>query len=74
MITLIISSLYSISVAQPKPLKKHEFVLETLPISPFVEKVRWSLDRLGVSYVEEQDYGVVMFFRGLSVPNLYCKI
>ena len=25
----------------------------------------------GVNYAEEQDYGVLMFFRGLSVPNLY---
>jgi hypothetical protein len=51
--------------------KTHEFVLEGLGVSPFVEKVRWALDKLGVDYVEEQDYGVIMFFRGTSVPALH---
>ena len=42
-------------------------------MSPFVEKVRWALDRLQVSYVEEQDYGVMMFLRGRSVPTLHFR-
>lgn len=51
-----------------------EFVLESLPVSPFVEKTRWVLDRLGANYVEEIDYGVVMWIRGASVPSLhFCR-
>lgn len=56
-----------------RALQSGEFVLESLPVSPFVEKVRWALDKLGVEYAEEQDYGVLMFLRGRSVPTLHYK-
>jgi hypothetical protein len=48
-----------------------DFVLESFPVSPYVEKLRWSLDRLQVSYREQVDYGVVMWLRGASVPTLH---
>jgi hypothetical protein len=49
-----------------------DFVLESLPVSPFVEKVRFVLDNIdGLSYREECDYGVVMMFRASSVPALH---
>jgi hypothetical protein len=48
-----------------------DFVLESLPVSPFVEKVRIVLDHLGAKYEEECDYGVVMMFRSSSVPALH---
>jgi hypothetical protein len=48
-----------------------DFVLESFPVSPYVEKLRWTLDRLQVSYREQVDYGVVMWLRGASVPTLH---
>lgn len=48
-----------------------DFVLESFPVSPFVEKLRWTLDKLQVSYTEQVDYGVVMWLRGASVPTLH---
>jgi hypothetical protein len=36
----------------PRRSSKHNFVLESIPPSHFVEKVRWCLDLAGVSYVE----------------------
>ena len=36
-----------------RPEATPEVVLETIAVSHFVEKVRWSLDRLGVDYDEE---------------------
>ncbi len=54
-----------------KPAKQPELVLETISISHFVEKVRWSLDRLGVEYVEEPWGGTLgAFYRGRTVPVL----
>lgn len=51
--------------------KVPELVLETISASHFVEKVRWSLDRLGVDYVEQPWGGTLgAFFRGRSVPLL----
>ena len=47
------------------------FELETIAISHFSEKVRWSMDRLGIEYVERQTAGVVgVFFTGRTVPQL----
>lgn len=48
-----------------------DFVLESFPVSPFVEKLRWTLDKLHVNYAEQVDYGVVMWLRGASVPTLH---
>lgn len=45
--------------------------LETIPASHFVEKVRWSLDRLQVEYVEVPDTGALgVFTAGRTVPRL----
>ena len=45
--------------------------LETIAASPYVEKVRWSLDRLGLDYREEVSVGILgAIFAGRSVPRL----
>lgn len=47
-------------------------VLEALPVSHYVEKVRWALDKLGVPYEEEQDIGIGgVFFLGRMVRATY---
>lgn len=53
------------------PEKTPELVLATISASHFVEKVRWSMDRLGVDYVEETSGGTLgAYFRGRTVPQL----
>lgn len=53
------------------PEKMPELVLATISASHFVEKVRWSMDRLGVDYVEQTSGGTLgAYFRGRSVPQL----
>ena len=53
------------------PEKTPELVLATISVSHFVEKVRWSMDRLGVNYVEQTSGGMLgAYFRGRSVPQL----
>lgn len=53
------------------PEKTPELVLSTISASHFVEKVRWSMDRLGVDYVEETSGGTLgAYFRGRTVPQL----
>ncbi len=53
------------------PEKTPEFVLATISASHFVEKVRWSMDRLGVDYVEKAAAGTLgAFYRGRTVPQL----
>lgn len=53
------------------PEKTPELVLVTISASHFVEKVRWSMDRLGVDYVEQPSGGALgAFFRGRTVPQL----
>lgn len=53
------------------PEKTPELVLATISVSHFVEKVRWSMDRLGVDYVEQTSGGTLgAYFRGRSVPQL----
>lgn len=48
-----------------------ELQLDTISASHFVEKVRWSLDRLGVTYVERPTLGVLgVVFWGRTVPRL----
>jgi len=45
--------------------------LETIAASPYVEKVRWCLDRLGLDYREEVSVGILgAIFLGRSVPRL----
>lgn len=51
-----------------------ELVLETISASHFVERVRWSLDRLGVAYVEQHNAGTIgAFFIGRTVPRLHVR-
>ena len=53
------------------PEKTPELVLATISASHFVEKVRWSMDRLGIDYVEQTSGGTLgAFFRGRTVPQL----
>ena len=53
------------------PERTPEFVLATISASHFVEKVRWSMDLLGVDYVEQTSAATLgAFFRGRSVPQL----
>ena len=53
------------------PEKTPELVLATISASHFVEKVRWSMDRLGVDYVEQTSGGTLgAYFRGRTVPQL----
>lgn len=53
------------------PEKTPALILETISASHFVEKVRWSMDRLGVDYTERQSAGTLgAFFTGRSVPQL----
>ncbi|MGI9233040.1 MAG: hypothetical protein ACR2RD_05360 [Woeseiaceae bacterium] len=53
------------------PAKTPELVLATISASHFVEKVRWSMDKLGVEYTEQTSGGALgAFFRGRTVPQL----
>ena len=56
------------------PEKKPDLELATISASHFVEKVRWSFDRLGVEYTEKPAGGTLgAFFRGRTVPQLKAK-
>jgi hypothetical protein len=53
------------------PESAPELVLATISGSHFVEKVRWSMDSLGVDYVEQTSGGTLgAYFRGRTVPQL----
>lgn len=53
------------------PERTPDLVLATISASHFVEKVRWSLDRLGVDYEERSSGGTLgAYFRGRTVPQL----
>ncbi len=53
------------------PEKKPELVLATISASHFVEKVRWSMDRLELDYVEKVSGGTLgAYFGGRTVPQL----
>ena len=46
-------------------------ILNTLPISHYVEKVRWCLDKSGLKYEEEKDIGIFwVMTTGRTVPTL----
>ena len=46
-------------------------ILNTLPISHYVEKVRWCMDRCQIEYEEEKDIGIFgVLFTGRMVPTL----
>ena len=53
------------------PADVPELILVTISASHFVEKVRWSMDRLGLDYTEKASGGALgAFFRGRTVPQL----
>ncbi len=53
------------------PAKVPDLTLDSIAASHFVEKVRWSLDRLGVAYVERPAAGTLgAFTLGRTVPRL----
>jgi glutathione S-transferase len=53
------------------PARTPELELETICASHFAEKVRWSMDRLGVDYTEKPVGGTLgAFFLGRTVPLL----
>lgn len=53
------------------PARTPPVILSTIAISHFAEKVRWSMDRLGVDYVEQRAGGTLgAFFLGRTVPQL----
>lgn len=53
------------------PKKGPELILHSISASHFVEKVRWCMDRLGVSYAEQAAAGTLgAFFGGRTVPVL----
>jgi len=56
------------------PEKTPDLELATISASHFVEKVRWSLDRLGVEYTEKPAGGTLgAYYRGRTVPQLKAK-
>lgn len=53
------------------PERTPELELSVMAASHYVEKVRWTMDRLGIDYVEKTSGGTLgAFFRGRSVPQL----
>ena len=53
------------------PERTPELELAVMAASHYVEKVRWTMDRLGIDYVEKTSAGTLgVWFRGRSVPQL----
>jgi glutathione S-transferase len=53
------------------PEKVPELQLDSISVSHFVEKVRWSMDRLELDYTEKQSGGTLgAWFLGRTVPRL----
>ncbi|MDX1500275.1 MAG: hypothetical protein R3176_10275 [Woeseiaceae bacterium] len=51
-----------------------EFVLDTILLSHFAEKIRWCMDRLGIDYRERASAGVIgALFTGRTVPRLMLR-
>ena len=54
-----------------RPVRVPELELESISASHYVEKVRWSMDRMGIEYTERQVGGTLgAFFLGRTVPQL----
>lgn len=57
-----------------RPPTGPEWVLETISVSHFVEKVRWCMDRLGLDYEEVAWAGTLgAFYLGRTVPRLHFR-
>ena len=53
---------------------EQDTILETFPVSHYVEKARWSMDYLGIPYQEQQNVGVLgMLLKVRMVPRLYSE-
>lgn len=51
--------------------KDKRIILESLTVSHYVEKIRWCLDYLNITYEEEEDSGILgLFITGRTVPVL----
>lgn len=54
-----------------RPERHPPLVLDSIPASHFVEKVRWNMDAAGIDYVEQPAGGTLgAFFLGRTVPRL----
>ena len=52
-------------------VKSEHYILESISVSHYVEKVRWALDRLETPYVEKPDIGIFgLLFKARTVPVL----
>jgi glutathione S-transferase len=61
----------SIDIFLPSRRKDKRIILNTLPISHYVEKARWCLDKSGIQYEEEKDIGIFgVLTTGRMVPTL----
>ena len=68
LITQIIIISYLLLFSKPKD---DRVILNTLPISHHVEKVRWCMDKSGMVYEEEKDIGIFwIIMTGRMVPTL----
>lgn len=57
-----------------RPPAGPDIELETIPVSHFVEKVRWCMDRLGLEYEEVPWCGTLgAFYLGRTVPRLHFR-
>ena len=60
-----------ISVLYRRHSEENRMILESLPVSHYVDKVRWCLDKLGQPYEEESDVGILgVMILGRMVPAL----
>mmetsp|Transcript_9150 Transcript_9150/g.27535 ORF Transcript_9150/g.27535 Transcript_9150/m.27535 type:complete len:305 (-) Transcript_9150:2396-3310(-) len=72
--SLAVAVAWQISTMLEMQRRGEEMVLETIPPSHYVEKVRWAMDRLGVEYKEEPNIGLLgVFFLGRPVPALHIR-
>jgi len=63
----LVVNIYRIKIIKPDD---DRIILNTLPISHYVEKVRWCLDKSGLNYEEEKDVGILgIITTGRSVPT-----
>merc|ERR1712156_1236167 len=60
-------NIYRLKIIKPDD---DRIILNTLPISHYVEKVRWCLDKSGLNYEEEKDVGIMgIIMTGRTVPT-----
>jgi len=63
----MVVNIYRLKIIKPDD---DRIILNTLPISHYVEKVRWCLDKSGLNYEEEKDVGIMgIIMTGRTVPT-----